>query len=116
MTVFLVGAGPGDPGLMTVRSRELIATADVILYDRLIPPGALDGARSGLWNCSAMSSNCRVTFTRPLPAIVSPPDFAFSWSVMTMPSTTFTRRSSSSSAVWPLPADAQPLVEERCAA
>lgn len=45
MTVFLVGAGPGDPGLMTVRSRELIASADVILYDRLIPPGALDGAR-----------------------------------------------------------------------
>lgn len=45
MTVFLVGAGPGDPGLMTVRSRELIAAADVILYDRLIPPGALDGAR-----------------------------------------------------------------------
>ncbi len=31
---------------MTVRSRELIAAADVILYDRLIPPGALDGARS----------------------------------------------------------------------
>src|SRR4051794_30191830 len=30
---------------MTVRSRELIAAADVILYDRLIPPGALDGAR-----------------------------------------------------------------------
>ncbi len=46
MTVFLVGAGPGDPGLMTVRARELIATADVILYDRLIPPGALDGARA----------------------------------------------------------------------
>jgi uroporphyrinogen III methyltransferase/synthase len=45
VTVFLVGAGPGDPGLMTVRSRELIASADVILYDRLIPPGALDGAR-----------------------------------------------------------------------
>ena len=46
MTVFLVGAGPGDPGLMTVRARELIAQADVILYDRLIPPGALDGARA----------------------------------------------------------------------
>ena len=43
--VYLVGAGPGDPGLMTVRSLELIAAADTIFYDRLIPPGALDGAR-----------------------------------------------------------------------
>ncbi|HEX2160517.1 MAG TPA: uroporphyrinogen-III C-methyltransferase [Thermoleophilaceae bacterium] len=43
--VYLVGAGPGDPGLMTARSLELIAAADAIFHDRLIPPGALDGAR-----------------------------------------------------------------------
>lgn len=43
--VYLVGAGPGDPGLMTARSLRLIGAAETIFYDRLIPPGALSGAR-----------------------------------------------------------------------
>lgn len=36
-TVYLIGAGPGDPGLMTVRAMEALAAADVVLIDHLAP-------------------------------------------------------------------------------
>ena len=43
--VYLIGAGPGDPGLVTVRARQLIEAADVIIYDYLANPKLLDWAR-----------------------------------------------------------------------
>lgn len=45
-TIYLVGAGPGDPGLITVRGRQILESADVVVHDRLISSRLLECVRS----------------------------------------------------------------------
>jgi len=46
--VYLVGAGPGDPELMTLKAKRLLGQADVVLFDRLLDPRMLDGVKAEL--------------------------------------------------------------------
>ena len=45
--VWLVGAGPGDPGLLTLLAAHALSSADVVIYDALVGDGVLDLVRDG---------------------------------------------------------------------
>ncbi|MGH6782897.1 MAG: uroporphyrinogen-III C-methyltransferase [Sphingomonadaceae bacterium] len=59
--VILVGAGPGDPGLLTLRAVEALAQADVVVHDGLIDPRVLDHAPSTAQRISVAKSRSRHT-------------------------------------------------------
>lgn len=61
MTVYLVGAGPGDPGLITVRGAEVLARADVVVYDRLSVSSLLELAPVGAERISVGKARGDVT-------------------------------------------------------
>jgi uroporphyrin-III C-methyltransferase len=56
-TVYLVGAGPGDPELLTVKAADLLQSADVILHDDLIPPAILARC-SPVARCISVGKRC----------------------------------------------------------
>ena len=64
MTVYLVGAGPGDPGLITVKGAGLLARAEVLVHDRLVSPELLDQVPDGCERISAAKLPRRPTMTQ----------------------------------------------------
>jgi len=64
MTVYLVGAGPGDPGLLTVRGADVLGRADVVVYDRLSVEALLDLAPATAERISVGKAPRQATITQ----------------------------------------------------
>src|SRR5438034_4082079 len=65
--VYLVGAGPGHPGLLTLRAVECLARADLVLYDKLVPPRFLDHAPANAERiCVTSLSDCHAERYLPI--------------------------------------------------
>lgn len=62
--VILVGAGPGDPGLLTVRAVEALKSADVVVHDGLIDPAVLDIAPAGAHRISVAKRRSKHTLSQ----------------------------------------------------
>jgi uroporphyrin-III C-methyltransferase len=63
-TVFLVGAGPGDPRLLTLRGAEVLQRADVVVHDRLAPAALLDLAPRGAERVDAGKARGRAAISQ----------------------------------------------------
>lgn len=65
--VFLVGAGPGDPGLITVRGVECLRQADLVIYDKLVSPRLLEHAPPDAQRiCVTALADCHVERHKPV--------------------------------------------------
>src|ERR1700723_1412423 len=82
--VYLVGAGPGDPNLLTVKAHALIRAAQVILHDDLISAPILALANPHPWASKAGSGSAPKTFLPAIstPAPILPPPTPTPWSSM----------------------------------